>query len=291
MISDHLTSIYSVIDSFFTGGISASDEILSFAESTLGIDPIKDLSSLLSSGDPDLDGLLDLLFSPDQELKMSMEPFIQLEGINADDVSSLRGMILEKHNTVMVMLGVSDINVPVILTEPLLNRFLCKLNLEKSISSMNTGDLPSIFSEEDIMSFRVLLRHSRYHPSAYSDMIIISLLNGLVLITGGHKPVIVHDCLSHLLELFSENPEHGDLRSLLSMKMRYYRDMLEKAAQFGDYLGKYTMEFLMSQKIQPPTINVEEIRKKMHLTDLISTAVFEEPVDDGPRELTVRYDR
>ncbi len=288
MIEDHMNSIFSVIDCYLNNGLTASNDILAFAESTLGIESIKELCHLLTTGDPDVDGLTDLLFSPDLELETSIAPFIPVEGLAPDETLSLTVKILNKHDTVMVTLGDTDVDVPVMLTEPLLDRFIGKLNLDKTSRAMNTGDQLSFFSEEDIISFRVLLRHSRYRANAERDSLIISLLEGLGRITGGTKPAIVHDCLSHLLELLSETPNNSDLSARLSMKMLNYKDMLEKAALFDDYLEKSTMEYLMSQKIQLPTFNVEEIRKKMYLTDLISSAIFGNPADPG-REETIFY--
>lgn len=289
MIPDHLNSIFRGIDCYFNNGISVSTDILSFAETTLGIASIEELGRLLAARDPDVEGLLDLIFSPDRLLSISIEPFIPHEGAKPDDMRALSGMIMNAYNAVMVMIGDTGVSVPVMVTEPLIARFIAKLNMEKPTPFLNTGDIRSCFPEEEIISFRVLHRHSRHRPSAYRDRIIISLLCGLFRISGGSKPAIVHDCLSHLLELFSENPDIDELRSLLSMKMRQYKDMLEGAAQFSDYIKTYTMEFLMSQKIHPPTINTDEIRKKMYLTELISSAVFDEPVEDGPREYTLRY--
>jgi len=291
MSPDYLNSIFGGIDCYFNNGICVSADILSFAETTLGIASIEELCRLLEALDPDVYGLVDLIFSPDRILSLSIEPFIPLEGVNPDDIRTLSGMILNAYNAVLVRFGDTGVSVPVMVTESIIDGFVAKLNMEKPTPFMNTGDIQSCFSEEDTISFRVIHRHSRHRPSAYRDRIIISLLNGLFRIPGGANPAIVHDCLSHLLVLFCENPDNDELRFLLSMKMRHYRDMLEGAAQFSDYLKMYTMEFLMSQKIHPPTINVEEIRKKINMTELISAAVFDEPVDDGPRAYTLRYDR
>jgi hypothetical protein len=290
--SDSLASekIATVISGFIISGIPAAKDVLSFAESTLGIADVNELVRVLSEADSYGEGLIDLVFSPHQGLRIAIEPFIPPGGLSPEEISIIIGLILHDMKSVRVLIADADITADVALTEPLIGRFMQKLNLRKPLPFRDTDLIFDSLSDEAIVSIRVLIRNSRYQSSPDRDRTIVSLINGLGRMTGGGDTGIIHDSLIQLIELFNENIAIGDFHSFLSVKKHQYAEILEKSARFSEYLSRYSMEFLMSNKIQPPAAGIDEMRKKIYLIDLISTAVFGKPAESSPVDVTLHFD-
>jgi hypothetical protein len=189
-----------------------------------------------------------------------------------------------------VLLAGTKITAEVALTEQLIGRFILKLNLCKSLPFRNTDIISDCLSDEVIASIRVLVRNSRYRSSPYRDRTIVSLINGLIRMTGGRDPDSILECILQLIELFNDSTADSDLHSLLSVKKHNYLDIIEKSAQFSEYISRYSMEFLMSKKLQPPVAGIDEMRKKIYLIDLISTAVFGRPLEGSPVDVTLHFE-
>lgn len=281
-------SIIKSINHCLHQGINAGKDVISFAESTLGIATIDDLARIISGPDSSDTGLLDLIFSPGNDLRKAIEPHVPLQGLTPDEADAIAGTISGDVHTADVIFAGTGVIVAVNITPALVAGFINKLNLCKVLPFRTPADFPDYLSDETVIALRVLVRTSRYRSVTEHDRAVISLLKGLGRLTGGDDTPLIAECLSLLLELFNENQAARDSSAMLSAEKRRYEDILRKASQFGEYIARYSMEFLMANKVQPPAADIGEIRRRLYLLDLISMAVFERPAGGYPGELTLQ---
>ncbi len=285
-----LTSIASTITGYLSRGITAGKDILSFADSTLGIATVDEIICLLSEPELYDGGIVDLVFSRDQSLSLSLEPLIPLHGLSSKDVDALTGLIMQKQKTTDIFFAGTEKSITVELSMSLVKRYIERHNLCRVLPFRGPGDFPGFLSDEAVISIRVLIRNSRYVSFPCHDAFIVSLIEKLCRINRNGDYSLVIDCLEYLLELFNENRSNTDIFGILSARRRRYDDILKNTAYFSEYLHRYSMEYLISQKITPPVADVDSIRKKIYLTDLICSAVFGKPAEAGPDEHTLQYD-
>lgn len=281
-------SIIKSINHCLHQGINAGKDVISFAESTLGIAAIDDLARIMSGPDSNDTGLLDLVLSPDHDLRKSIEPLVPMGGLAPADTEAIAAAITDDIHRVDIIFSDCGVTAAVNLTPALAAGFVKKLNLGKSLPFRSPADFPDYLSDETVIALRVLVRTSRYRSVTEHDRAVISLLKGLGRLTGGDDTPLIAECLSLLLELFNENQAARDSSAMLSAEKRRYEDILRKASQFGEYIARYSMEFLMANKVQPPAADIGEIRRRLYLLDLISMAVFERPAGGYPGELTLQ---
>ncbi len=274
-----LNHVAAAITEFFSNVITADNDVFTFAESALGISDVEELARRLSDDDSYGDGLVDLVFFPDHKLRLALECLIPLHGFSSEEIGSITGLISTDLKTATVLIKDSCMAANVEITGTIMKRFIGRLNLDIRLPFNGPGDFPESLSDDDIISIRVLVRNARYRPTSERDRVILALIAGLTAMAGESKTELIHDCLKQLLDLFNENRPDSDIFKILSDTKRYFTDLLEKISQFTDFLDRYSMEFLMSKKMQPPVADAEEIRKRMRLLDLICSAVYGRPAD------------
>ncbi len=284
-------SIVKSINDYLRKGITAGTDVISFAESTLGITAIDDLARIMSGPDSRDNGLLDLVFSPGHDLRKVIEPLVPMEGLAPADADAIAAAVAGDVRRVDVIIAGCGVHAAVNLAPALASDFVRKLNLCKKLPFRSPADFPDYLSDETVIALRVLVRTSRYRPLVGHDSVIIALIKGAGRLGAGDETALMTDCLSLLLELFSENPVMTGSHAMLAAEKKCCEDILQKASLFGEYIGRYSMEFLMANKVQPPAADIGAIRRRLYLLDLISTAVFGRPAGGDPGELTLQFDR
>jgi hypothetical protein len=291
MQSANLCFIVKSINHYLNNGITAGTDVISFAESTLGIGTIEELARIISGPDSSDNGLLELVLSPDHEIRTTIEPHVPSEGLAPADTDAIAATVAGVLKKINVHVGAAGVAAVVDLSLSIIRGFVNKLNLSKSLPFHSRDDFPDYLTDETVIALRVLVRNSRYRPGSGHDRVIISLIDGLGRLAVGGDTGLILDCLSLLIGLFNGNRADFDIHAMLSAEKKRYEDILHKAYQFSDYCARYTMEFLMAHKVQPPAADTGEIRRRLYLLDLISMAVFDRPANGSPRELTLRFDR
>ncbi|HPC42769.1 MAG TPA: hypothetical protein PLD91_17755 [Spirochaetota bacterium] len=284
------SSIAQAIIEFFSKGVTAGKDIVLFAESTLGIGNAAELANLLSEPDSYGEGLVDLVFSPENALRKTIEPHIPFQGLSPSDMDAVAAMVAYNLAMINVIFEGTGITCAVTMNQLLVTEFTRKLNLSISLPFHSRNDFPEYLSDEAVIALRVLVRNSRYRSAAEHDRVIISLLKGLGRPTGGDDMSLIADCLSLLLELFNGSQAACEGYAMLSAEKIRCEDILQKASQFGEYIARYSMEFLMANKVQPPAADIEDIRRKIYLLDLISTSVYGRRAGGSANVLTLPFD-
>lgn len=268
-------SAASCISGYFRGGLTPGDDVMRYACSALGLCSPPEVCGALCRDDGGETGLRDLLLFPSRGLRLSLEERLPLGGIPAEGVERLYRLLRKRINRVAVRFSGTDCRGTITLPDPALRGFLSRLNLGR--------DLSSIFCAGDtggpVLEARAAVRNSRFVSSARRDRFLHALMRAF-LSGGGPRETLFTDCLAFILRLFEESDEDSDVYEALSRRKRLLQKSLREAAEFREVFGRYSMDFIMMQRIGVPLVNEEDARRMISLADFASCAVYGRPAGD-----------
>jgi hypothetical protein len=282
---DHLHAIADTINEYFDNGIVAGDDVVSFVNSTLGITAEDDIALLLTDIELYGEGLFDLVFTPTPQLRIAIETLIPQEGLTDEACKNLNNLILKDRKNTWIFFGKTGHSLIVDLSEPIIRRFITRLNLHKRIAFTAATGAAYAVNQEFNTRVRVIMRNARYTASPVREKFVAEMIERLKSNVMIQEETII-DCLVFILELFDEIGQDYKIYSMISEKKRTFVSLLADAANFNEFVGRYSMEYLMSQRIQRPVVDPDDMRKKIYLADLICMSVYGIPADSCTPERT-----
>jgi hypothetical protein len=279
---DLIHAIANTITAYFTRGIIAGEDIIFFADSTLGVTDEKDIARLLTDSDWYGDALRDLVFAPTPFLRIAIEMMIPPEGLSGEACKDICGLILSSLKNTCISFGKSGHSIMVNISGAIIARFLGRLNLNKRVILPLVTDTASAHNQEFCARARVIMRNARYRTSPEREKFLSEMI-GRMISDKRFSEETITDCLVFMLSLFEEFGDDSDVYSLISEKKRSFDVQLSDIADYQEYAQRYSMDYLMSQRIHRPAIDHEDIMKKIYLSDLICMSVYDRPADSGKR--------
>ncbi|MFC1671063.1 hypothetical protein ACFL20_11790, partial [Spirochaetota bacterium] len=85
------------------------------------------------------------------------------------------------------------------------------------------------------------------------------------------------DCLDFALPLINECKSTGNLYKVLSHTRNMLLMEIKKIKKFHEYHNRYSMDILMSLKINPPVLNEKDTEKNIYLSDIICMNLYGKP--------------
>jgi hypothetical protein len=284
------TTIAARLIDHFSEGITAGDDIISFAESALGISSTDEFIAVLGDGDCYGGGLYDLIFAPGSGIRIALEPLIPCRGLSAMELEEIAEFVLAGQGHTLVTLGNDGSQASITLVPSILRKFVSNLNMNRPLNFPDPESCTDASRIGICTRLRVIMRNARVNLSAAQEEFLQRMLAHMIDDDRCRGDTIL-DSLEFMLSLFSEGGGDSDLQVIISWKKASCRKMLESASQFEEMTRRYSMEYLMSMRIQPPAIDPAELRKSMYYADLISMTVFGRPADDESADGTmIHYD-
>lgn len=265
--------IASLIADHLNRGLDADDDVIFFVESTLGLDSPAAIESLLSGEENYGNGIIDLIFTASQTLRLAIEPLIPRKGLSAADTEELTNIILDSVRNVPLRFPGVDTVVTVALSRKILGAYISHLKLWKAISCFDDADLFSPDSGMWYRSARLSVRDISGTTSAGGDTFIKDLTT-LLLSDRTLSGETALEALTFVLKRFSESGADADYFSMIAVRKRACGRIIAEIAQFNDFARRYSMEYLLSLRINPPAADIEELYREIYLADLVCQAVF-----------------
>lgn len=130
-------AIADVITDHLSAGIRIGDDVLSFAYSTLSAATPDDLKSLLVDPAEYGEGLVDLVFSPDEKNKYAIEPLIPYTGVPAPAQLEIVYSVAARVSSVRIYLDYPEHYTDRGVTVSLITLFFKKLQCGKKIDFLH----------------------------------------------------------------------------------------------------------------------------------------------------------
>ncbi len=254
-----LGEILRIIEKMFRDGFPLTDDVIHFGESTLGMD-YNDLVDTVISGDPGETGILDLIIAPDDGMREEIEKYIPPGGIGEAGIGELMKRAEKSILTAVIKEEGVDPGVVCDLIPGLLARFIGKLFLGKKVPCkdiLGTGN-------------RYLLVHMRkVLPREYGlrGLDLCGLI-GVLAESGASEREVLH-AMDLILDVVKKYPGESDIYSMVTAERSFWLKMRESKRFVDDAVEKYSMEFVMMQKINPGIFSVRDIERRISTAGLI----------------------
>jgi len=259
------------IEQRLADGISVGPETLHFFSSTFSIESPAELGALLADPEEsDTQTLLELLFTPDEAVRVGLETAIEKHRCTDGDSQRIVSALNRKDLAVPINFPAQAGNLTINPPKDLLTTYVLGLNITLRLPAPLLEAIDRNMARRDGARIKAVLRHA---PVKLAEP-ICSFFVRLVEHAERSGKYIQPD-IALCLAIFAEQPATEDLFGLFMAKKRRLLQQLQQAARFEKQLAADNMETLMLKGVRMPHIDKEEARRSIARIDDICLTVFE----------------
>ncbi|MFZ0725701.1 MAG: hypothetical protein WAM61_07930 [Desulfobacterales bacterium] len=267
-------------------GIEAGPDLRAYIDATYAHPSPTDLKRILGDeSDPDREGLLELIFFPDERLQQNIEELLPEEGgLELADVEALAADLTARR--LRCALVFPDGRLAIDFQPHAVDAFLPRHNLTCPSPPGMARAIATRVAPAERLAARVKLRNSRNAKGAVKEHFLSDFLAAL-----GHDEQFL-TCLDYVLDFLEDIPEGRDIYAALMRRRSTGRMLLDKAAQFEQKLAHDNIETLMLRGERTPHVSRDELLQSIVLIERISRAVFGriEPLEtDVPQNVDMAF--
>ncbi len=272
-MTDHMRQLVEKIKKLTKNGIPPGEKTLFFIESTFGTAAPEFLAPLLcGSDDTEAETLFELIFFPDEDFQVQLEPHIPPEAFFPADVEILtERLVQEKWAPPIVLPGGIEIPTSSI-TSSAIRQFVCRLNIVRRIDSRVSRSIAARFSDDgSIRRCRVRLRNGRF---PFDSRTVAFLCDFFSRLPGSDADVL--SLLDITVELLNHTADDTDIYSALMDRKRHCLRMIRQAERCEKDMREQPMEALMLRGVAITSVDTEKLLQQMAAIDRICLAVYGE---------------
>jgi len=258
------------IEELLRAGIEVGPDLLGYIDATFSNPSVKDLEGIVADeSDPEREGLLELIFFPDEPMQQKLEELLpEAGGLGQGDVDAVAAALSARCiHTALVFSDWRDrlwLDFP----PPLVTTFLQRLNLTRRIEPRLAMAISTHVAPAGRMAVRVKLRNTHQHMGGGKVLFLCDFLSKL----GGDDQLLA--CLEFTLTVLEDIEDDADVYAVLMDRRRIGWQLLQKSAQFEEKLKQDNIETLMLRGERAPHVSKEELLKTIAFIERISLAVF-----------------
>ena len=254
-----------------SAGITVDPETLHFFSSTFSIESPAELAALLAEPeDSEAQSLLELLFTPDQAVRVDLEAVIEKHRCTAGDKKRLVANLDRKSLTVPIKFSEQEDAPCVNPTKDLLETYVDGLNITLQLPPRLVKAIDLRLTRRERAMVKAVLRHAPLKLTDQVSSFFVKLLEG-----SNRSGKSIKADIELCLAIFAEQPTVEHLFGLFMTKKRRLLQQLQLAARFEKQLAADNMETLMLKGVRIPHIDQDEARRSIARIDDICMTVFE----------------
>lgn len=249
-------------------GIDAGPDLCGYIAATYSHPSPSELERILGDdSDPEREGLLELIFFPDEPFQQNLEDLLPEDGgLEQADVETIAADLIARR--LRCTLIFSGGRLAIDFAPDSVHTFLERLNLTRPIQPLLAAAISTRVAPAGRVAARVKLRNSRNTGGAVKEGFLSDLFAGL----GLDDQFLT--CLDFALDFLEDIQEGDDIYTMLMDRRRTGRLLLRKAAQFEQKLKQDNIETLMLRGERAPHVSRDELLQAIILIERISLAVF-----------------
>ncbi len=261
-------------------GVAAGEEALFYARSSLGLESAGEIGALLSLGERDGSGLAELVFHPDEELRLAVEPLIPSGGLSAEELRRVARETEGRIPRVRILLP-GGVHVLMGVAGALLERFIGALNLHVSCADLAGNDLLNAMDNDLILRARVMIRSSGSQITARRKE-FLRRMHRVYLVDrrAGARDFLPR--LDFVLRLFRETPEDRDVYAMLAEKRNGLLYQMNRAREYEEMRAAMGNEYMMLRRIHPPVFNPVQAENEIRFAEGLCRDVCGREAGDRP---------
>lgn len=255
-------------------GIVLSREILFFAESTCGLSPAGLEGALLDPHFEEREELLALILTPDNGMRVALEPLLSTEPIYTQ--TAIKTLALDLWRSIDAL----HIHVPggyrfrMPLDRYDMDYFVTKLYLDRPIDDRLVAQLNECFPPETVIASRLMLRCRGESFSLEK----LDFLCAFIEKSRSHEDDFVK-LFWLVLTLLAEIREQVSIEEYLLERRRQLIKMLKEIRAFERKRDHYSMEYLMMQRYRVPHESQEQIVDQLQMLTTVTDVILGLPPD------------
>ena len=267
------------IEELLRTGIEVGPDLLGYIDATFSNPSVRDLENIIADeSDPEREGLLELIFFPDEPMQQNLEELLPEEGSLAQvDVDTVAAELCARR--IQTALDFPDRRDRLAVDFPpgLVTTFLQRLNLTRRIEPRLATAISALVAPVDRNAARVKLRNTRKPMGDGKVLFMCDFLAKL----GGDDQLLA--CLDFTVSFLEDIEDGADVYAAVMNRRRIGWHLLQKSAQFEEKLKQDNIETLMLRGERAPHVSKEELLKTIALIERIGLAVFDrlDPLDFG----------
>ena len=270
------------IEQLLRAGIEVGPDLLGYIDATFSNPSVKDLEGIVADeSDPEREGLLELIFFPDEPMQQKLEELLpEAGGLGQNDVDAVAAELYTRRIHSALVFSDRRDRLAVDFPPGLVTTFLQRLNLTRRIEPRLAIAISTLVARVDRIAVRVKLRNTRKQMGDGKVRFLCDFLAKL----GRDDQLLA--CLDFMLNFLEDIEDDADVYAALMNRRRIGWQLLQKSAQFEEKLKKDNIETLMLRGERAPHVSKEELLKTIALIERISLAVFGrlDRLDLGARE-------
>ena len=258
------------IDEILKNGLDLSVDVLHYIDSTFSNPSIEELEKIIKDeSNCEKDSLVELIFSPDEEIQIQLEDLLESEDFQKEDEEKVLKLLFLQQPETTIHFPDNRGSLKLAMPYSTAGQFISHLNISRKLDKRLVKAIERNRSVSVQKLIKVRLRNTRFEYTKAKIFFICSFFEK----TKAEKSLFFK-CLDFVLDFFDELRDDGNIFDALMDKKRFYFQNLQKAAKLEELIEKNNMEMLILQGIRAPYISKEDVLNKMEIIDRISLAVF-----------------
>ena len=267
------------IRAFMDDGLVLTEDVCRFMETTFGAADVETLQAVLADADSsEGESLLDLIFFPDQDLQVAIEPLLTEHRLGEADIAALAARLKRKPVLARLRIAGAERVIPVAMPAFAADAFLSRLHLawqpEEALSAAimsweGRGLAPAGDAAEGRLRLRVRLRNASLPQTPVQVRFLCDFLERL----SAEEEDFVNQ-LDFILVFLKEHPDAQNLYRALMDRKRFLFRHLQKAHRAAEFAARNNMETLVMTGVRTPYFDTACAERELAMIDGIATAVF-----------------
>ena len=258
------------IEELLRAGIEVGPDLLGYIDATFSNPSVNDLEGIVADeSDPEREGLLELIFFPDEPMQQKLEELLpEAGGLGQGDVDAVAAELAARRIQTVLVFSDRRGRLAVDFSPALVTTFLQRLNLTRRIEPRLAMAISTHVAPVDRIAVRVKLRNTRKHMG---DGKVRFLSDFLAKLSGDDQLLA---CLEFTLNFLEDIEDDADVYAALMNRRRIGWQLLQKSAQFEEKLKQDNIETLMLRGERAPHVSKAELLKTIAFIERISLAIF-----------------
>jgi hypothetical protein len=259
------------IREIFAEGIHLDEAVQHFIESSVSDAAPETVAEVLESpSDFGAEPLMELIFFPEEDHQIRLEPLLEAERFDERDIAAVEFHLSEP--PLEARLGLSWTGTEVILSPPawVVAEFLKRLRIDWQGDAEILAALDKRLEEETARRFRVMMRNARFHPSERTRPFLVHFLERFE-----GNAADLRDAFDFLLGFLPGMPPNQPIYGALLDRKRRAQKALSLAQDAETRREKSNMEILLMQGFRASHVDVPAVERELTLLDGIFYAVFD----------------
>jgi hypothetical protein len=270
----HIRSVSNAVRALFEKGVHISVDTAHFLESTYGVSrPDELLKMLLPPFDCEGESLCDMIFFPDENQQLMLEPALEENPIKTvSEISMLAGMVTASPIKAALYFPQGRERLTVEIPETVVRRFVSRLRADRQIDArIKQAIHDRIKTPSMVKMLKVKLRNTRIDFDENNVLSICDFLRAI----DENTPEFI-DIFMFFCEVLESMKPGEILFDAILKKRQTALEMIRLADKNEKELQRLPIEAIMMSGNSISAVNVEEVRVQINRIDLLTAKIFNE---------------